>query len=518
MAKEDLKRLMKMEHEIYKIADEELNLEYCPIDFDMISDQKMLEIMSYNIPTNISNWKRGRDYERQRTLHDLGGMNMPYEVVINSDPARAYLMKSNPLAIQFLVMAHVVGHCAFFTMNKFFQKTRRDIIDVMYEAGKRFNKYETLYGIDEVEKIVDAGHALQLHSSPFASEETENDKRKRIFEERKRQIHSTNKTQFHNILTTKTEINEDIHLFNQKLWRDLKLKTPVEPTEDILRYVIDNSPILEDWQVDILELLRMEGQYYWPMMKTKFLNEGFATYTHQFIMNRLFEKKLLDVHEYSQFVYSNSLVKAHNPMSLNPYLIGSTMFEDIKYRWDTGRHGEAYNECNNYEEKQNWDNKSMKGHEKIMQIVRSHTDWFYMREYLTEDLVKELKLYIYFEKKGIQHDDYVITKQDSTTVKNLIANSFAHAVVPKIEIVNGDYNNKGNLLLNHLYTSHSLDKVFTEKTLEHIYDLWGSPVHLTSKTETRGKQQDIEYTFDPSCKLESTKDDQKEILSNMNKC
>ena len=180
MTKSELNRLIKIEERIAEIAKDDLGLEFYPIEFDVVPPQKMLEIMAYHIPTNISNWKFGRDYERQRTIYEHGQAGMPYEVVINSNPAKAYLMNDNKFAVQCLVMAHVYGHCAFFTMNRYYQNSRQDIIGILHEATRRFNEYERRYGIDEVEKTVDAGHALQWHSSPFESRETENEKRLRV--------------------------------------------------------------------------------------------------------------------------------------------------------------------------------------------------------------------------------------------------------------------------------------------------------------------------------------------------
>ena len=71
MDKTELKKLREREKIIYKIADEELNLKFCDIEYDIIPPQKMLEIMAYNLPTNISNWKKGRDFERQRTNYKI---------------------------------------------------------------------------------------------------------------------------------------------------------------------------------------------------------------------------------------------------------------------------------------------------------------------------------------------------------------------------------------------------------------------------------------------------------------
>ena len=177
MTKQELQRLVKVETRIMDIANK-YGLKLCPIEFDIIPPQKMFEIMAYRIPTNVSNWKYGRDYERQRTIFEHSSVGLPYEVVLNSNPARAYLMNSNTFAIQALVMAHVIGHVAFHTMNKHHDRTRGDILEYMSNISKRIDKYEKLYGIDEVEKIIDAGHSIQFHSSPFESSETENEKRR----------------------------------------------------------------------------------------------------------------------------------------------------------------------------------------------------------------------------------------------------------------------------------------------------------------------------------------------------
>ena len=116
MKNTELKRLKKIENRIYEIARDN-GLEFCDIEFDIVPQEKMFEIMAYNIPGQISNWKFGRDYERTRTIYEKMGVGLPYEVVVNTDPARAYLMKDNTIALQALIIAHVVGHVAFFNMN-----------------------------------------------------------------------------------------------------------------------------------------------------------------------------------------------------------------------------------------------------------------------------------------------------------------------------------------------------------------------------------------------------------------
>jgi len=478
MEQNELRRLIKIENRINQIVTEELKLNCYPIEFDVIPAQKMLEVMAYNIPTNISNWKYGREYEREKTIYEHSGRSLPYEVVINSNPAKAYLMKENRFAVQALVIAHVYGHVAFFTNNKYFQNSRQDIIGIMYEASKRFNEYERRYGIDEVEKTIDAGHALQRHSSPFELGETEDEKRRRIFEQRKKQLY-THGGEFSDLTNFEVDkINEDIELYNQKLWRKLKLKSPVEPTEDILRYLIDNSRVLEDWQKDILEVLRMEGQYYWPIIKTKIMNEGFAVFIHEKVINQLYNEGLITDSEHAEFNYANSLVKAENPFSINPYLIGSKIWEDIEDRWNKGRYGREWENCVDSRKKAVWDTKEMNGWQKCKEVMTTYIDWFFIQEFLTAELIQNLNLYLFSAKETAQSIDYVITKRDAEEIKQKIVQFLSINRIPTILVEDGNFNNKGDLKLKHKYDGLPLDVTNAEETLKHIEYLWGSRVVL----------------------------------------
>jgi stage V sporulation protein R len=366
-------------------------------------------------------------------------------------------------------------------MNNYFINTNKNIIPFMSEATKRFNKYERMYGMDEVEKIIDAGHSIQFHSSPFDSE-IESEKRERIFEQRKQQAHTKRKAEFDDIVPIDEGYkNMDIAQFNQRLWRSLKLKTPVEPTEDLLRYVIDNSPALENWQKDVLEVLRREGRYFWPQMRTKYMNEGFATYWHEKIMGVLFKEEILNISDHAQYNFSNSLVKAAHRTALNPYLVGSKMWEDIVMRYDKGRYGREWENCENRKDKEIWDTKEMGGKEKMFEITRTHTDWFFMKGFLTPDLVDDLELYIFVERVNPVTKDLVITKQRAKKIAEMIVINFTHSHVPKIEIVDGNWKQMGYLYLVHRWSGANLKRDYCKKTLQHIANIWGKNVYLETK-------------------------------------
>jgi len=468
----ELDRLKKIEARIYEIAKEN-GLEFCPIEFDIIPEEKMFEIMAYGMPGQISNWKYGRDYERTRTIYEKMGAGLPYEVVVNTNPARAYLMKDNTIALQALIIAHVVGHVAFFTMNKYHAENDSNIASRLSAASERFEGYERKYGIDLVEQTVDAGHALMLHSNPWLIEENKSEQLDRIFEKMKKKKHDKTDTVFSDFFEDDSQADIEREKWNNALYMKLRNKTPIEPMEDILRYIIDNSRVLSDWQKDILEIIRSWGQYVWPNIKTKYMNEGFATFWHEKILKQLFKEKLLTDTDHSECNYSNSLVKAKNPFAMNPYLIGSVIWEDIIKRWNKGTHGDTFNEIMNHEEKINFDDKSMKGNEKMFKVLRTSNDWMFMNNFLTAELVRKLDLYMYVKKDNVFVEDLVITDKEAEELRQIIVRSFSHSGIPKIFVRDGNYNNSNELLLIHEHVGADLNPEYAKKTLEHIQFLWG---------------------------------------------
>lgn len=482
MKKEELQRLIKVEERIKVIATENLGLQVDDIEWDIIPPTKMIEIMAYRLPTQISNWKFGRDYEKKRTIYERVDSGLPYEVVVNTLPPRAYLMETNPFSIHALVIAHVYGHVALHKVNKYFANCRKDILDVLAAARDRFLKYETMYGVDAVEEVIDVGHSLQMHSTPFFLE-TEDEVRKRVFEQEKTSRKPVNNP-FRDLTgaPSVTEQQKDIEFEHHQLWQKLVLMTPPEPMPDILRYLIDHAVNLADWQRDILEVLRIEGMQFWPFSRTQFLNEGFATIVHEKIMNQLFQEGILNSDEHGQFNYSNSLVQHAAPGHLNPYHIGSTILRDIEKRWDYGRHGFDYDNCESRVVKDRWDTGERgKGWEKIKQIIVTYTDWALMKDFLHDDLVNDLNVYVHDE------NEKRFTKKEAIEgIKHQIIDNFMYSYVPDIQVVNGNYMNSNILLLKHMHTGMDLDVEYTKNTLKLINKIWKDEVRVS--TMYNGKQ------------------------------
>ena len=111
---------------------------------------------------------------------------------------------------------------------------------------------------------------------------------------------------------------------------------PAEPQENILYFVEKYSPKLEPWQRELVRIVRKLAQYFYPQAQTKVMNEGWATFWHYTILNRLHEQGLVDDGFMLEFLKSHTNVvaqpafDARNYGGLNPYALGFAMFTDLR--------------------------------------------------------------------------------------------------------------------------------------------------------------------------------------------
>ena len=148
-----------------------MGLDWFDIDYEIIDYQEMLGAMAYTgLPTHYRHWSFGKEYERTHTLYNLGMTGLPYEMIINSNPSIAYLMTENPLSTHILTMAHCVGHSDFFRQNRMFHYTNPDDIISKFKAAAKYVRElieDPSIGIDEVEKVLDAAHAMQFQTQRY---------------------------------------------------------------------------------------------------------------------------------------------------------------------------------------------------------------------------------------------------------------------------------------------------------------------------------------------------------------
>lgn len=157
--------LEKARDAIEEIALNDLGLNVYQNQIEIISAEQMLDAYSCTgLPLMYQHWSFGKHFARDEALYRTGRQGLAYEIVINSNPCISYNMEENTMAMQTLVMAHAAfGHNHFFKNNYLFlQWTDADgIHDYLAFAKNYIAACEERYGLDAVEEVLDAAHALQ---------------------------------------------------------------------------------------------------------------------------------------------------------------------------------------------------------------------------------------------------------------------------------------------------------------------------------------------------------------------
>ena len=198
---------------------------------------------------------------------------------------------------------------------------------------------------------------------------------------------------------------------------------------------------------------------------------------HSRIMRSMGDKGYISDSDILEFATLHSGVLSPSRMYLNPYYVGFKVFEDIERRWDNPTK----------EEQERLGRKPGQGRQKIFEVRELDNDVSFLRNYLTEDLIKDLDLYLY-RKEG---DEWVIVEKNWEKVRDGIVTSMTNFGIPYLVIDNGDYRGNRELYIVHLYEGQELDMVYAEKTLQHVYTLWGRPVHI--ETIYEGKKVLLSY-------------------------
>lgn len=436
-----LAELEKWSQRIEKIAREE-GLDFYPQEFEIVNYEDMLALEAYmGMPSRYPHWSFGKAYERLKNLYQYNLVGLPYELVINSNPCLAYLLKENTLLLQILTMAHVYAHNDFFKNNRLFQEGTKAqyTIEKFKSHGDIIREYvnDPSIGYERVEKILNAAHSirLQINRTVGIKELTDAQKKQKLLEEYKKQ----------------TIINDPLEPPKEIPPPDLS-REPIEPQEDLLFFLIQYAP-LEDWERSILEIVWDEAKYFLPQIETKIINEGWASFWHYKILQRLELPPAL----YMEFIQRHNEVVRPVLGRINPYLLGFQIFKDLNKKY---------------------------GPEKLFEARSMERDQSFIRRYLTQELCEELHLFEYI-KKG---DDYIIAEiadEDGwKKIRDTLCNNCGMASVPVIRAVDIAPKDK-TLTLEHLYDGRELHLEYAEKTLKYIGTLWGHRVILKTQLENK---------------------------------
>ena len=255
-------------------------------------------------------------------------------------------------------------------------------------------------------------------------------------------------------------------------------RVPERPERDILKFLLDHAP-LERWERDVLDVIRTESYYFVPQRQTKIMNEGWAAYWH----SKMMTEKVLDASEIIDYADNNAGVMATAPGRLNPYKLGVELFRYIEDRWNKGRFGREWEECTDLDAKRSWDMRLGMGREKIFQVRSLYNDVTFIDEFLTPDFVISQKMYT-FGFSG-RNDRYEIESRDFKEVKEKLLFSLTNFGDPYIRVIDANYSNRGELLLEHQHAGMDLRGDYAKETLSAMVRVWKRPVAVSTRVDNK---------------------------------
>ncbi len=468
--------LQKLKDEIEGYA-RECGLDFFPVVFEVLDWKELNEVASYGgFPNRYPHWRFGMEYE-QLSKSYAWGLSKIYEMVINNDPCYAYLLYANGIVDQKLVMAHVYAHCDFFKNNIYFAHTNRKMMDEMGNHRTKITGYVNRYGQDVVEDFIDAclsidslidHHAAAIRRTRVRGDEPSVEEIKIV------QRLKGGRPYLDKYLNPDDFLEEQAKKLEEERKRERNF--PESPERDVMGFLIAHAQ-LEKWQRDILSILREESYYFIPQAQTKIMNEGWAVFFHSLIMTRraLKDSELIDYADH------HSGTVSPYPGRLNPYKLGVELFKNIEERWDKGRFGKEYDECENMVEKARWDKNLGLGRKKIFEVRKLYNDITFIDEFLTPEFCRDQKLFTFAYNQS--SDMYEIASREFQKIKQQLLFQLTNFGYPIISVVDGNYKNRGELLLKHYHEGVDLKEDYAKETLTSLCKVWGRPANIETIVE-----------------------------------
>jgi len=475
--------LERYDREIARIA-AGYGLDTYPNQIEVITSEQMMDAYSSTgMPVFYHHWSFGKQFLGVEKSYRRGQMGLAYELVINSNPCISYLMEENTMTMQALVIAHACyGHNSFFKNNYLFKAwTSADaIVDYLVFARNYISHCEERHGLQAVEDILDSCHALMSYGvdryrkpPPLSMEE-----------ERTRQQERADylQSQLNDLWRITVPSRADGGA--QKHERFLQ-----EPEENLLYFIEKNAPLLETWQREIIRIVRKVGQYLYPQRQTKVMNEGWATFWHYTLLNRLFEEGLVTEGFMLEFLTSHTNVVFQPTYDkpyysgINPYALGFAMMSDIRRICEKPT-----------EEDRRWF-PEWAGADWVKTLdwaMRNFKDESFIAQFLSPQVIRDFKLFSVLDDEdddeleitGIHDEDgYRAVRQRLSDQYNL------GNLEPNIQVYDVDTRGDRSLTLRHYRHNRRPLADNAEEMLRHVRRLWGFSVVLES-VEPDGRVMD----------------------------
>ncbi|OHX14576.1 SpoVR family protein [Chromobacterium sphagni] len=464
------------DRQIRTIAVDEFKLDVYPNQLEVITAEQMMDAYAaVGMPVNYHHWSYGKHFVSTEKSYKRGQMGLAYEIVINSNPCIAYLMEENSMTMQALVIAHAAyGHNSFFKGNYLFRSwtDAAAIIDYLVFAKSYISKCEERYGIDEVEELLDSCHALMNYG-------VDRYKRPQKLSLAKEQAKQEEREQY-----LQMQVND--------LWRTIPKRDkddsgkaaprfPLEPQENLLYFIEKSAPLLEPWQREVVRIVRKVAQYFYPQRQTQVMNEGWATFWHYTILNRLYDKGMVTDGAMLEFLQSHTNVVTQPPVTarwytgINPYALGFSMYRDIKRICEQPT-----------DEDRAWfpDLAGSDWRESLEFAMRNFKDESFISQYLSPKLIRDFR---FFAIRDDDKDDKleissIHDEEGYRDIRSKLAEQYnLGSREPNIQVWSVNVRGDRSLTLRHtMHNRRPLEEQSAQEVLKHVCRLWGFDVRLES--------------------------------------
>jgi stage V sporulation protein R len=431
------RELLELAHRIEGEA-RSAGLDSHEVIFEMLDAKDVNAVAAYGgFPLRYPSWRFGMEFERLQKGYQYG-LSKIYELVINNDPTIAYLVRSNSLMEQKLVMAHVFGHADFFKHNVWFTPTDRSMVDVMGRHASRVRDMIDAQGQDRVERFLDVALSLDTLVESYLPH------RERLGKARVREVAMARSER------ARLSFEAALDGVEAQSGPDRGANAVALPTYDVLGYLASAAP-LEAWEADILRMVRTEAYYFAPQRMTKIMNEGWASYWH----SRLLTAGILDPSEIVEFADCHSGATLTAPGQINPYKLGIELF----------RHAAA------------------SGRD-VFFLRRVHNDVSFIDDLVDEEFAVRHQLFVYQKNSRTGRNE--VADRDWRHIKEELLRSLTWAGLPQIELAAIE---KGEeLLLVHHHDGRDIKLDEAGELLRQIALLWKRPVNLLTLEEDQGRR------------------------------
>jgi spore cortex formation protein SpoVR/YcgB (stage V sporulation) len=491
--------LKKVYDAIEEVAVGEMGLDVYQNQIEVITSEQMLDAYSsIGMPQLYRHWSFGKHFARDETLYRRGARALAYEIVINSDPCISYIMEENSMTMQALVIAHAAfGHNHFFKNNYLFRQwTQADaILDYLAFAKDYVAKTEERYGVEAVEQVLDAAHALMrqgVSRYPGKKDSRVTAAKKEEARELKRREHEeATYSELWRTLPKSTQPGSAAGNGKGEKTAAAAIETKVLglPEENLLYFLEKNAPKLEGWKRELLRIVRVLSTYLYPQRQTKMMNEGCATFVHYEILSRMYERGQLTEGSMLEFLHSHSSVVFQPSFDqpfysgINPYALGFAMMRDIKRICEepTGEDREWFPELAG----------SGDGLEALKTAWADFRDESFVLQYLSPKVIRDFRLFAVgndASEPAVQVDAIHDERGYRRVRKKLARHYDASSDDPQLEVTDADLSGARRLVVTHrVRNGVLLDKDECDRTLLYLAQLWGYRVRLVEVDGDNGK-------------------------------